>query len=75
MDPRRPLSNASVHEEFIHFFYSDLERRPLLKKWLEANYPPSVLRDLSEAIETDSRALSPKYGYAITARLKAIGLI
>lgn len=75
MDPRRPLANPAVLEEFVDVFYADLDKRPALVEWLKLNASPSRLRALERAICEDKAEKKPTFGCAVDARLKIVGLI
>jgi len=72
MDPRRPLANAAVLEEFVDIFYADLDKRPALVAWLRQNAPPSKLRELERAINEDRAEKKPTFGSAVDARMKTL---
>jgi len=72
MDPRRPLANAAVLEEFVDIFYSDLDKRPALVAWLKQNASPSRLRELERAINEDKAEKKPTFGSAVDSRVRIL---
>jgi len=74
LDARSPLVRMTVFEEFVHYYYQDYERRPMLLNWVLERHGGQAMSDLETATAVDLLAnrdsTTRKYGPIITARLR-----
>jgi len=73
LDPRSPLVRKTLLDEYVHYYYQDYERRPMLVNWVMERYGGQAMSDLEIATSSDLLAnrdiTARRYGPIITARL------
>lgn len=73
MDPRRPLADKAVLEEYVYtFFVANSSNREFLDQWIKRHYDPSTVRRLAEAARLDAAAKKPDYGYSVENTLRVL---